>query len=287
MSPSEPGLPRDPAEYRTKPLLGAGFWVAVAFGLLCILAGVAVAVLGARLMPAGPTNLAPAAPVAKAQPVGLPAPLYPANAEPARVTLDEVGELKARIAELEQQGARSAEAASAALTAAALVDASQTSRPFIGEYQALHRVAPGLPELADLSRLAETGAPSRGALAAGFDALAAKAASRSRKPPQDAGLGAQIAYAAGKIVTIRRVDDVEGDSPDALVARAEQALRAGEVVAALDLLDRLPLKGREALAGWREGAERRATARDDELGPDHRAMGCGSQRCVVAPCRRR
>ena len=97
-----------------------------------------------------------------------------------------------------------------------------------------------------------------GALAISFEALAARAASRSRKPPQDAGLGARIAYAAGKVVTIRQVDDVEGDSPDALVARADLALKEGEVVAALALLDRLPPKGRAALASWREGAERRA-----------------------------
>ena len=41
-------------------------------------------------------------------------------------------------------------------------------------------------------------------------------------------------------------------------ARADLALKEGEVVAALALLDRLPPKGRAALASWREGAERRA-----------------------------
>ena len=42
------------------------------------------------------------------------------------------------------------------------------------------------------------------------------------------------------------------------MARAELSLQEGEVVAALALLDRLPPKGRAALASWREGAERRA-----------------------------
>ena len=46
--------------------------------------------------------------------------------------------------------------------------------------------------------------------------------------------------------------------PDALVARAELALREGDVLGALKVLDRLPPKGREAVAVWREGAERRA-----------------------------
>ena len=258
MSPSEPNLPRDPAAYRPKPLLGVGFWVMVAFGLLCVLAGVAVTLLGPRLLSAKPEAVAPSAPEPVQRPVTSLSPLYPANAEPARVTLDEVGQLKARIAVLEGQGARSAEATTAALAAAALLDAAQGSKPFVEEYEALRAVAPTLPGLAALSRLAETGAPSRGALAVSFSTVAAKVASRSRKPPQDAGLGARIAYEAGKVVTIRQIDDVEGDRPDALVARAELALQDGEVVAALALLDRLPPRGRVALAGGREGAERRA-----------------------------
>ncbi len=258
MSTPEPDLPRDPGVYRPKPLLGVGFWVMVAFGLICVMAGVAVTLLGPQLMSARPAAVAPVIPEPAMRPVTALSPLYPANAEPPRVTLDEVGQLKARIAVLEGQGARSTEAATAALAAVALIDASQGSMPFVEEYEALRNAAPTLPELAGLSRLAETGAPSRGALAISFETLAAKAASRSRKPPQDAGLGARIAYAAGKIVTIRQVDDVEGDGPDALVARAELALQEGEVVAALVLLDRLPAKGRAALASWREGAARRA-----------------------------
>ena len=63
MSPSEPVPPSDPAEYRPKPLLGVGFWVMVAFGLLCVLAGVAVTLLGPRLMSARPEAALPATPV--------------------------------------------------------------------------------------------------------------------------------------------------------------------------------------------------------------------------------
>ena len=95
MSTTEPSQPRDPAGYRPKPLLGIGFWVMVAFGLACVLAGVAVTLLGPRLMPARPQSVAPLPSVPTSV---VPVPFYPANAEPARVTLDEVGQLKARIA---------------------------------------------------------------------------------------------------------------------------------------------------------------------------------------------
>lgn len=258
MSSPEPELPGDPAAYRPRSPMGVGFWVLLAFGLLCVLAGIAVALLGPRWMSPKAEPPPPAVSTLTPSSLNRPPKLYPANAEPARVTPDEVGDLKARIAELELQGARSSEAAAAALAAAALVDASQSSRPFAAEYQALRQAAPSLPELAALSRLAETGAPSRSALAVSFEPVAATAASRSRKPPRDAGLGARIAYAAGKVVTVRRVDEVDGDDPDALVARAELALRDGDVVAALALLDRLPPKGRDSVAVWRQGAERRA-----------------------------
>lgn len=257
MTAPGPDLPKDPAEYRARPLLGVGFWAFVAFGVLCVLAGVGVTLLGPRWLEAKPPAAkAPVAAVATA-PAGANA-VQPDVPPPPPPPTDEVAALKARIAVLENQGARSSEAAASALAAAALLDAAQGSQPFVAELAALRRAAPDLAELGALARLAETGAPSRGALAISFDDVAARAASRSRKPPQDAGLGARIAYAAGKIVTIRQVEDVAGDGPDALVARAEQALREGDVVAALTLLDRLPPKGRDALAAWRQGAERRA-----------------------------
>jgi len=254
MSADEPDLPKDPADYRPKPLMGLGFWALIAFGVLCVLAGVGVAVLGPRLLPAKPTpevaptqSVSPAAPPPAALPVVVASP-----------TADEVARLQARIASLESQGARTTEAAAAALAAAQLVDASQGSKPFDRELATLKATAPGLPELTALTRLAETGAPSRTSLAASFPPYAAKAASRARKPREGAGLSERIAYAAAKVVTLRRVDETTGNSPDAVIARAEQALQEGQVVPALKALDALPPKAREAIAPWREQAERRA-----------------------------
>jgi hypothetical protein len=257
MSVREPDLPKDPAAYRGKPLLGVGFWAWIAFGIICVLAGAGVVLLGPRLLPAKPQApaAAPAAPRAALQ--VRTAPPAPA-ADPALSSPAEVARLNARIAALESRGARTSAAAAAALAAAALVEASQGSRAFAGELAEVRAAAPGLPELAALSRLAETGAPSRAALAASFPPFAAQAARRARKPAPGAGFGDRLAYAAAKVVTVRRVDDLTGESPDALIARAEQALQAGEVVPALRLLDGLPPLAREALAPWRDGAERRA-----------------------------
>ena len=51
MSAPEPDLPDDPAEHRPAPLMGPAFWVFVGLGVLCVLAGVAVALLGPTLLP--------------------------------------------------------------------------------------------------------------------------------------------------------------------------------------------------------------------------------------------
>lgn len=255
MSATEPDLPRDPAEYRPRSLAGSGVWAMVAFGILCVLAGAAVALLAPKLLPGRPPAPSASNDVATVAAPPPPAALPVVMASPAA---EEVARLNARIAMLESQGARTTEAAAAALAAAQLVEASQGSRPFDRELAALKATTPGLPELAALTRLAQTGAPSRTALAASFAPYAAKAARRARKPPEQADLGQRIAYAAAKIVTVRRVDETDGATPDAILRRAELALEEGQVVAALKTLEALPPRARDALAPWREQAERRA-----------------------------
>lgn len=249
-----PDLPRDPAEYRRRPLMGVGFWATIAFGILCVLAGVGVAVLAPRYLAPKPPAARPLAPL---PPAAAPAAPSAALAAPA-ASADEVARLNARIAALENQGARSNEAAQAALAAATLVQAAQGSRPFGAELAAVRAAGPDLPELTALSHLAEVGAPSHAALAESFPDYAARAARKARKPQPGAGMGAHLAYALTKVVVVRRVDETTGATPDAVLARAGRALDEGDVAGALKTLDALPLAAREALAAWRAGAERRA-----------------------------
>jgi hypothetical protein len=248
-----PDLPRDPAEYRRRPLMGVGFWAFIAFGILCVLAGAGVAYLAPRYLGAKP----PTAPPPAASPAAPAAAPSAALAAPAATT-DEVARLNARIAALENQGARSSEAAQAALAAAVMVQAAQGSRPFGAELAALRAAEPQLPELAALSRLAEVGAPSHAQLAESFPDVAARAARKARKPQPGAGMGAHLAYALTKVVVVRRIDTTTGASPDAVLARAGRALDEGDVTTALKMLDGLPPAARDALAAWRAGAERRA-----------------------------
>lgn len=259
--------PRDPAAYRRPRLLGPGFWALFAFGALCILAGWAIAQFGPQVFPERP------APQVEAQePVGpealAPRPFAPAaeGATSLDAALDaasspppaDVTALSERLAALEAGQARTTEAAAAALAAAALVEAAQSSRPFAAELAALSAVSPPSAEIGSLQRLAELGAPSPSALIASFPDYAARAAHAGRAPGAGAGVVERVGHALAGVVTIRRVGEVGGQGVDAILARAERSLAEGDLDGALRSLDALPTSAREALAPWRVRAERRA-----------------------------
>lgn len=249
---ADAALPKDPAEYRRRPL-GLGLWSLLALCLLCVLLGAGAGVLAPRLLAKGAAVPAQRAAIATPALATAPEPQPATSAEPA-----EIQRLNARIAALETEGARTSEAAAAALAAAALIEASQGSEPFAAELAALRSNSPNLPEVAALARVAAQGAPSRAALAAEFPRHAARAASAARTPGPQAKLDDRIVYVLSRIVSVRRVSNTQGDDPDALLARAEQTLMQGDVSGALKALDALPPEARASLAAWRAEAERRA-----------------------------
>ena len=256
---SELSAPKDPADYRPRPLMGVTFWAMIALMMLCVLAGVAIANFGPRLFGARPAARGAAEPPPAAEPAAAtpaPAPVA-ASALPAAPSPD-LTRLSARVSNLEAQQGHASQAAAAALAASAVVEAAQGTGPFADELASLRAISPPSPELEALSRLAQTGAPSRTALAASFPDYAASAATAARAPGNGANLGDRIVYAFSRVVTLRRVGDVPGDSVDALLARAERQVDDGDLDRALHTLDRLPAGARDALAPWRARAERRA-----------------------------
>ena len=260
-------LPPDPAAPSPPPpgparLLGPMFWLLIVFGLACVFAGYALFRFGPHLFPARPKPAVSAElaavrppPPVRAYPEDAPPPLEAAPAVPDSAALRQ---LSARIDALEAEQSRTAEAAAAALAAAALMEAAQTSRPFADELAALDAVSPPSAELRALRRVAERGAPSRAALAASFPDYAARAAGAARAPGEGAGLMTRLAAALSRVVTLRQVGVVPGKGIDALLARAERQVQEGDLDHALRTLDGLPPGGRDALAPWRAAAETRA-----------------------------
>ena len=260
--PAEITPPLDPAIYARRRSLGLGFWAMLALCVLSIAAGVAIATYGPAWWPLKRPAPAPAAslpaldPAVDAAPQPAP-PLVNAFAAPPPAGPD-LSALEARVATLESSQARTMDAAAAALAAALLAEAAEAPRPFETELAALERVLPMSPDALALRSLAQTGAPTRAALAADFDDAAASAAVAARDPGEGAGFLARLGHALSAIVTIRRVGSTVGDRPDAVLARAERQLTDGDIDGALRTLADLPTGAREAMSVWRVGAERRA-----------------------------
>ncbi len=254
------GLPRDPADYSLRRRgFGLAFWLMIGFGLLCVLAGVVVSRYGPVLFPlkAGGST-APAvtsSPPAASLPPATPVTPWPRPAAAAPTA--EVRALSGRLSQLEADQHRAARAAAEALAAADLSEAAQSSQAFEDQLVMVDRLLPDSAGLRALRPLAATGAPSRPALAAELAGLADRAAVAARAPAPDAGFLAQAAHALASVFTVRRVDRVNGNSPDAILARAQQHANDGDVDGALKAIDGLPAGGQAVLADWRVKAQRR------------------------------
>jgi hypothetical protein len=259
---AEHGLPRDPHDYALRRRgLGLAFWAAMVFGLLCILAGIAIDRYGPRLFPVHP---APAPAQHGAASNFQPTPIAPAQTDALAVAPAgqvagpaDVASLTARLDRLDAGDQRLRRAAAEALAAADVGQAAQTSRPFADQLSTLQRLLPDSPDLHILAGYAATGAPSRAALAMQLDGLADRVAVAAREPPKDSGALAHLGHMLAAVFTIRRVDRLTGADPDAILARAQARADDGDIEGAVSQLDGLSPPGREAAAGWRAEAERR------------------------------
>ena len=258
--PAELTPPTDPARYGRRRAFGVAFWAVLALVVVVFAVGFA----GARLWPRL-SGAAPATPPTSVQPLltlpdlGLSRPAAPpppaplASPEPSA----EITALQDRVAALEAGQTRTVNAAAAALAAASLAEATQGSGPFDAELAALERLMPLSAEVRALKPYAESGAPSRAALAAEFDTAAEKASIAARDPGETGGFLARLRHALSSIVVIRQVGSTAGDAPDAVLARAEAALAEGDIAGALTLLRGLPPKAAQAMTPWQSRALQR------------------------------
>lgn len=255
--------PRPPAKRQgpMSPLV----WFCLGSGVTCVVLALVV-FLGARSLHLGPApQSAPVEPAAASSASASNEPSVPASTQvanaaapaPAGLAKGDASALSARLDRVESEHHALVEAASAALAAASLSQASDTGRPFVTDLDALSRVLPDSHQVDALRALAEHGAPPRAVLVAEFPDMARRAAYASRAPVEGSGWLAQAAHAVGVLFTVRRTDQLSGSGPDAVLARAEHRLNDGDLDGAVHELDSLPPKGREAAAPWRDRATRR------------------------------
>ena len=110
---------------------------------------------------------------------------------------------------------------------------------------------------APLAEPAETGVPTVAALADDFPPLAREALRAARA---EAGASEGMGSLFRNAFNPRSLEPREGDDPDAVLSRAEAALRDGDVDAALAEIGALPEAASEILADWRARAETRVEA---------------------------
>ena len=147
--------------------------------------------------------------------------------------------------------------------AARLSAALDSGLPFATDLALLTPLVQGDAKLAEivsaLQPYAQTGVASRAALAAEFPAVAKAALADDLA---DDSFGQRLLGKIRGIVSLRRVgDDVEGDSAEAKLARAEAALHAADLAKAVDLVKSMPAQTNKATAAWLARAEAHLAAK--------------------------
>jgi hypothetical protein len=180
----------------------------------------------------------------------------------------EVTALDQRIAKLESampgitstvdRSAATAKSGALAIAFANLNEAVSAGRPYAAELAAVQPLLPDAASVDDLATHATAGIPTLPELTQDFIALAEKAA----PPPAAGGSFVDSVIASAKsAITIRRIDaTATGNAPDAVMARAEDDLKQGELDDAVAEVDSLPPDIRDAFAGWLEKARARLDA---------------------------
>ena len=157
-------------------------------------------------------------------------------------------------------GGRSLPGRSVALlvAAGALRDATRRYTGYASELAVLRELAAEVPALnqapvveafASLDKHDAAGAPTVAVLAAQFGAQASAIVQATRRD-DDAGWIAQTIDRVSSVVTVRRVGDVGGGSVEAIVARAELRVAAGDLAAAVAELADLGGHAAATAAPW-------------------------------------
>jgi hypothetical protein len=118
------------------------------------------------------------------------------------------------------------------------------------------QTAPQKAALEILAAHAERGVATRADLARRFDAMASAVMIAAAKRPEAGWLQKSWAAIAG-LIRVRKLGEVAGDQPGAVLSRAEARLKAGDLAAAADEIVRLSGPAQQAAADWLAAARAR------------------------------
>jgi hypothetical protein len=168
-------------------------------------------------------------------------------------------ELAGRIGQAEQklnEPANDIEMAKA-VAVTALKTAIDRGGPFLAELDALRSIAPEDPVVKELADVAATGVPTRTELRESFRPAADAMLDALHRPDPDQGIFDRLVSSAMSGIRVRPVGSVEGDTPEAVIARIEDKLDNGDLKGASLEWDSLPEAAKSAGQGFKEKLDRR------------------------------
>lgn len=173
--------------------------------------------------------------------------------------LDKVEAAQADATALQAAAAESAKAAAGRAAFARITAALDTGRPF-DEPLADLIAATGIEAPPALASAAAKGVPTLATLQESFPEAARAALDTAiRAAVADGSMNRFTAFLRSQLGA-RSLEPKEGDDADAILSRAEEALRGGALETALSELDSLPEAAQAPLADWRAQAEERFAA---------------------------
>ena len=173
-------------------------------------------------------------------------------------------ELTERIAAAEEKLEAPSDVSMArAVAASALKTAIDRGGPYLAELEAFASVAPDDPSVAGLREHAAVGVPSRSDLVRDFDGAADNILDAVHQPEGDQGIINRLMASAASAIRVRPVGSIEGDTPEAIVARIENKLQNGDFKGAAIEWQALPEKGKAAAADYKNKLD--ARVRVEEL----------------------
>lgn len=131
-----------------------------------------------------------------------------------------------------------------AIALTALKSATERGGPFMAELDALASISPDDPAVAGLRPHAATGVASRAELVRKFGDVADTILAAIHQPDPNEGIGQRLLSSALSVVKVRPVGNVEGATPEAILARMEDKLQNGDLKGAALEWESLPEAGK-------------------------------------------
>ena len=159
-----------------------------------------------------------------------------------------------------------------AIASAALKSAIDRGGPFLTELDTLSRVSQDDPAIASLRPFAATGVPSRAELMRDYPDVANAMLAALNQPDPNQGIFERLSESALSLVKVRPVGNVEGESPDAIVARMENKLRNGDLQGAALEWNSLPEPAKGVSSVYKKSLDARIEVENLVSGTLNRAI---------------